>query len=964
MTDSFDRTLSAESTIGDHSQERGLPPQLERGSQLGRYVVLSKLGAGGMGVVYGAFDPKLGRRVALKLLHGYESGVRKSAGHDRLLREAQAMAKLTHRNTVAIHDVGVHAGRVFLAMEYISGRTLRELMREDQPGWREVLQIFREAAAGLVAAHDAGLVHRDFKPENVTVDDAGRVRVMDFGLAAPSGDTSSGHSHPDDSAESGDRRRPRLVGTPAYMAPEQFEGGIVGQAADQFAFCVALYEALYGVRPFPGASAVELARSVSRGEMRSPPRSDVPNSVRRAVLRGLATNPGERHASMRELCERLETKPRRWLWLAVGGGALATGAAGLVLGTQLLERRDRAGCREAARQLDDDWNDAVREQLDAAIRLGGAPAAGVTAHTVKRSLDAYADRWSSARETACVAVRVDEAWEPAAVARADACFDATRAAFAELIARALVADFVVQAGLGWAGSRLPRPEDCADGTRLLQQADPHRTSPEVVTALATAAAAEALEDWPTIAGIADELLADGVEAYEPAIAVRLLLLRGRARFAATDIAGARAASLDALTMAYGAGIDEVAFLAAIALAQLELYGQEHLDQARSWLRVARLILRRSGQPTGTEDWAKLHLWEGKANIVGHRLAEAREALDVAAAHRAGLYPPDHPLVIEVARVRAGVATGEGDYDRALRELSELIPVAERVWGGDHPKMAGLIRSVAVAHAKKGDARTAAAELQRALDILTATYGADSGRTATAKYQLGTQLAALSRYDEAEVVLRGALASASPATASATRRGEILIALAGAVWAQGRVDEARQVLGDAIEAAEAGAQKNHALLAAAHANLGAVEKSAGDGAASRSHLALALAAAQRARRAEPVLVVEIETALAQAELDGGEAAASLRHFEGAVERAEQARITGVPLASARWGLSRALVELDREPARVAALLRSAARTLGDARGDKADMLRERIVAAMSGSQPQGVDSAIDEESAAQ
>ncbi len=263
---------------------------------VGRFRIETKLGEGGMGRVYGAYDPQLQRRVALKLLqpHAKEAGA--------VLEEARAMARLNDTNVVTVHEVAEDDEGVFIVMEWIRGRTLRDAIAEPQP-WQRVLSMFVKAARGLAAAHDAGLVHRDFKPENVMV--AGeRVVVTDFGLARAIPDSNE------------------AAGTPRYMAPEQSDGGHVGPAADQYSFCVALYEALYGEPPGRPPTA--------------PSASEVPQLVWKTLRRGLAENPSDRHASMHALLDDLAPgPPRRRTWVRVGLSVLV---AVLLTGTVLQMR--------------------------------------------------------------------------------------------------------------------------------------------------------------------------------------------------------------------------------------------------------------------------------------------------------------------------------------------------------------------------------------------------------------------------------------------------------------------------------------------------------------------------------------------------------------------------------------------------------------------------------------------------
>ena len=279
------------------------PPEMF--PKLGRYVVLELVSAGGMGVVYEAFDPQLDRKVALKVLRPESLGSETlEQAQARLLREAQAMASLSHPNVVPVFDVGTVGRQVFVAMELVDGGTLTDWLRAERRGWREIVEMYLQAGRGLAAAHAAGIVHRDFKPDNVLVGRDGRARVSDFGLARPAvrelaraGADRGAGAHESSAA---------LVGTPAYMAPEQFEGSGVSARSDQFSFCVALWEALYGRRPFPGQSAEQLAESVLSGAPPVPPAgSSVPGWLQRAVQRGLSRRPEERFPFIEGLLDDL-----------------------------------------------------------------------------------------------------------------------------------------------------------------------------------------------------------------------------------------------------------------------------------------------------------------------------------------------------------------------------------------------------------------------------------------------------------------------------------------------------------------------------------------------------------------------------------------------------------------------------------------------------------------------------------
>ncbi|HEX8821716.1 MAG TPA: protein kinase, partial [Archangium sp.] len=261
--------LSSLETTVRPGRSPGAEAVLERGTAVGRYLVLEKLAAGGMGVVYAAYDPELDRRVALKLLRATALGLDAEEGRQHLLREAQAMARVSHPNVVPVYDVGTFDQQVFLAMELVEAQTLRQWMQAAPRTWRQVLALFLDAGQGLAAAHAAGVVHGDFKPENLLVGTDGRIRITDFGLA---------HT-----ATPGEDATPVTGGTPAYMAPEQLASGARANArTDQFSFCVSLYEALYGERPFAGSSVRDLSAEVLAGRvLAAPTGTRVPPWLRR-----------------------------------------------------------------------------------------------------------------------------------------------------------------------------------------------------------------------------------------------------------------------------------------------------------------------------------------------------------------------------------------------------------------------------------------------------------------------------------------------------------------------------------------------------------------------------------------------------------------------------------------------------------------------------------------------------------
>jgi predicted Ser/Thr protein kinase len=344
-----DSVLAAAGTVA--SDQRGRPsllrpPQASRGrfragERFGPFEVLELLGEGGMGVVFAAHDPDLERKVAIKVLRGRSKAPEAQL---RLLREAQAMAQLAHPHVITVHQVGTRDDEVFVVMEYVDGGTLRDWVAAEPRGWREVLAVYRGAGQGLAAAHKAGLVHRDFKPDNVLIRSDGRVVVTDFGLVATVGATNESAPMPQQLISSPSNasssklavqltRTGEVMGTPLYMAPEQHRGARADARADQFAFCVALFEALYGMRPFGGQTYEEVVQNVLQEPPRKPPeQTKVPGWVHEVVRRGLRSSPDERFPDMDALLEGLARDPaavRRRRWLAAGAVASVLAVAGL-----------------------------------------------------------------------------------------------------------------------------------------------------------------------------------------------------------------------------------------------------------------------------------------------------------------------------------------------------------------------------------------------------------------------------------------------------------------------------------------------------------------------------------------------------------------------------------------------------------------------------------------------------------
>ena len=387
---------------------------LARGTVVDRFVVLDLLGRGGMGVVYMAYDPELDRKVALKLLHPSERN--SSDPRAQLLAEAQVMARISHANVIAIYDVGTYREQVFAAMELVEGTTLRRWIAERRT-WREVVDVFLLAGEGLAAAHAAGVVHRDFKPENVLLGGDGRVKVSDFGLAADPSPT-TGH----------------IAGTPGYLAVEGFRPGGVDARGDQFSFCVALHEALHGRRPFSAQELDDFVAEVRRG----PPLdggSRVSARLNHVVRRGLALAPEDRYPSMRELLTDIRRavtahRMRRRMTATVGALALAIGATAIVVDAWAVAQQ--LPCADAEARLAGIWDRGRRDAVKAAFVRTATPAATAAFDRVAAAIDRYAADWIAIRIEACAATEVRHEQSAALLELRMACLDQARFQLREL----------------------------------------------------------------------------------------------------------------------------------------------------------------------------------------------------------------------------------------------------------------------------------------------------------------------------------------------------------------------------------------------------------------------------------------------------------------------------------------------------------------------------------------------------
>jgi len=821
---------------------------LRRGDALGRYTVLEHVGSGAMGLVYAAYDSTLDRRVAIKLLHarpGLDAGSRREK---RLLREAQAMAQLTHPNVVTVHDVGTANGRVFLAMEYVQGVTLRSWMSTPR-SWREVVEVFVAAGRGLAAAHAKGLVHRDFKPDNVMLGDDGRVRVMDFGLARAGDDASADASG--DGPPSGERglaaqltHSGTLLGTPAYMAPEQHMGHAIDARSDQFAYCVALHEALYGVRPFAGESVAAVGMAVTKGLLADPPPGRaVPKHLRRVLLRGISTKPEARFTAMDELLRALEHDPhrRRQRVLATAAGLSLLGVLGWLAWTP--EPPTSPPCGDATRHLSGVWDDARAARVAEAMRSTGSPVAEDTVARVDERLHRYADDWVAMRTESCEATRVRGEQSEALLDLRTACLDERLRRVSDLVGVLEHADAAVVERAVTAVAELPSLAACADVTALRSGLPPPE-DPTVAAAVdelrATIGRTHALvlagryEQARRLAtGASEEALALG---YVPVIA-EALATEGELRIEAGEPGPAAEVLARAYFRALEVRHDEVAARTAAQLTYVVGYQLARHDEGNRWGEHALAMGLRVGAGQLAEAFAQ-HQLGVLADASGDTEAASRH-YERAFALRSALLPPDHPDLGRSLNALGNVHLDRGEYDQALARYRESLALRERVFGPHHPEVAKALNNVSLILRSKRDFGGARQALERGLAIYEAVFGEDSLPSAQSLNNLGIvvreggdPVAAEPQHRRAIRVYERALGPDHPDV------GDALVGLGRALSDQGRYAEAEPLLERALQLYERAFGVDHPAVAEALVGLGAVRLGRGQPAQAEAELSRA------------------------------------------------------------------------------------------------------------------------------
>ncbi|MFO7561763.1 MAG: serine/threonine-protein kinase [Enhygromyxa sp.] len=736
--------------------------------RIGRYPILRKLGEGGMGVVYAAYDDLLDRKLAIKLLRPRS---REGQQRVRLLREAQGLARLSHQNVVQIYEIGEHGEAVYMAMEFVAGRTLRAWLEQQPRSRAQILEVFAAAGRGLAAAHAARLIHRDFKPDNVMVADDGGVKVMDFGLVRAEGASEAEPEEPTHGdappaltqleVTSGSQsslgvdltKTGSIMGTPAYMAPEQHFGRPTDARTDQFSFCVALWEALHGVRPFPGESIAALAFNVTQGKLAEPPReADVPGWLRKVIERGLAREPADRWPSMEALLDALGRDParrRRTLLSVVAVGTLALGAWGWQQADRerraAAEERARdatiAACEEAGRTIDEVWSPAVQEQIGQAIgrsELGFADEAWVRTRTI---VDRYASNWAEARTQVCLQSELEGELDPSTVALALACLDERKASLASFASLLAEGDDARIHRAVWSAAELPLLSDCTEPPKLAQMQplpdDPRlRARVEALRErLARIHALDTMGEYELGSREAAAALAEAEElGWAPLIAAAQQAL-GRLASDSGDYPAARAAYEQAMWVAAQSGDDARVLEAAISLVYAVGVG---LDDPEDGLRVAKLaeiLLARldgAGGPLEASLRNNIGAIHERRGQLDEALVEFERALTI---YQATL-PAAHPSISIALNNLGTIHARRGRLEQALDYFQQTLAIRESSLPPGHPRLAAAHENLGNLHAAQGSFDLAIAALGRALSIYEANLPPDHLDIANSSINLG------------------------------------------------------------------------------------------------------------------------------------------------------------------------------------------------------------------------------------
>jgi tetratricopeptide (TPR) repeat protein len=786
------------------------PPDAESepltAEHIGKYIVLDTLGQGAMGLVLRAYDPTLDRAVALKLVHPARGAAREGLAKARLVAEARALARVSHPNVVSVFAVGVIDERVFVAMELVPGIDLARWLRAQPRPWKQVVDVFVAAARGLSAVHAAGIVHRDVKPANILVGDDGRVRIGDFGIAraddgfssSPAG-VESEHSDALVPVEGPLTAEGLTVGTPAYMAPEQHDGADVGPAADQYALCVALYEGLYGRRPFDVNT--RRLRNAKRTPPSAPPRDrDVPRWLFAVVVRGLQPDPRARHPDVDALADALQRDParRRRAIAGVAIGVLAL--AGFASWTLT-----RPGpCDDVGTRLVGAWDAPTQERVMAAFSASSRPYAEAMADRVGRRLDSYAEAWTATAHEACLATRVRGEQSDAMLDRRMACLDGRRhqlAAVTQLMIGG--GDDVVDRAMDLVATVEP-VSGCDDLAALAAGLTPNddlarRSAVDAAreqlaradAALSAGRIAEALALSGEVGTIADDI------GYEP-LQAEVLLVRGSAHDLAGSMPEARRDLERGLWLAVGSGHERIAARIAAKLVWHLGEREQDLAGAERLAELGRVLVRRAGDdPTAA---AALH------DATGAALSNEARWDEAIAEHEAAIRVAESSgNELQAIKARYNIGTtlfARGDLSKAHDVFAQVVDAFGEEVGRDHPDTLNARASLAATLPGDAEGIAQAEAVEREIVArYREIYGPDSIKLAGALTNLAATVGRQGRQQDALALYREALPIYERAGHNA--RLALVLQNMGSMYLDLRIyDAAEQALGRSVATREA------------------------------------------------------------------------------------------------------------------------------------------------------------------
>jgi len=857
------------------------------GGEIGRYVLLRPLASGGMGIVYLAFDPELDRNVALKLVIPRRRA--RADEPDALVAEARALAKLSHPNVIQVYDVGRWGDRVYVALEYVAGSTLDDWLRRTPRTWREILGVLLDAGRGLSAAHRADICHLDVKPSNILIGDDGVVRVLDFGLARSVALPTS------DGAPVGDVPH-RVVGTVGYIAPELFLGQVPDARSDQFGFCVTAWEALCGVRPYPGRTRREYERALQDGGSPTAQVKIAPPAVLDVLRTGLALAPASRRTSLEELIGALQAAASPW---TRGRTAIATtAAAALVVGTLAWRSGQPASaCATLEDPLAQVWNDSRATLVGESFAATNLPYAATTWSATRRAMDERVAQWRRTHLDNCIATHTDAIRPIAAHDRSLACLTTRRGEIEALVELFALADTDVVETAAAAARALPSSVPCLDDAPEPDgdAADDRELSERLAGRLAGA--------WALSK-------ASRVEAaHELAEAVA-----HEARRSGLMVIEARAQLLQGLTAARLGRVNE-------AIGLLEL-----------GVRTADAAGADDERITGLTDLVYVAGHLGTERELAHWYAKLAHAL----LDRVGGRSPDRMILLHNEAV---VFSDEGRFEDSLTTYRAALEAWTRDGGEVDEAVAALFNNTGSVYLARGEYQAAAIWFGYAYALRAALAGPEHPDVADILVNQANVLLSLDQPEVALVhaqralaILEGARGQGDPATRFAlTNLAVVLLEL-------GRLDEARLYSERALAVWRA--------IDAEHPSIGLVLTNIAEGEMLRGDPAAGLAGYRRAHeflaRSLPPEHPHRANALAgigRAMLELGDAAGAVVLLRKAVDSLDHGDASAQLRAVPRFALARGLAVAGSEPALVLGLAREARRGYVESGPNGADDVAE-------------------------